>query len=119
MLLYPDVVVVGLDASKFDQHVGTHLLKWEHGIYEHLYPGDGALADILREQLRTRGIILCDDGIIKFRVPGSRCSGDMNTALGNCLIMTAMVITYCRQRSIACSIIDNGDDCLIITSRCN
>jgi len=41
-------------------------------------------------------------------------SGDMNTSLGNCLLMCALVHQYATERHIDCSLANNGDDCVVI-----
>jgi hypothetical protein len=41
-------------------------------------------------------------------------SGDMNTALGNCLLMSAMVWAYLQECGINASLANNGDDCVVI-----
>lgn len=42
-------------------------------------------------------------------------SGDMNTALGNCVIMICMVLAFMRQLGIPhWDMFDDGDDCLLI-----
>jgi len=43
-------------------------------------------------------------------------SGDMNTSLGNCLIMCALVWEYARMRGVPCRLANNGDDCMVIMS---
>jgi len=47
-------------------------------------------------------------------------SGDMNTALGNCLIMCALVYAYCDHVGIKrYSLANNGDDCIVIMEKRN
>lgn len=46
-------------------------------------------------------------------------SGDMNTALGNCIIVSAIYYAYMRHHKIKCSFIDNGDDCGVIVEKSN
>jgi len=41
-------------------------------------------------------------------------SGDMNTALGNCILMIAMVLAMFKALNIIGDILDDGDDCLVI-----
>lgn len=117
--LFGDPVCVGLDASKFDQHISEPMLRWEHSIYASLYHGlaKSDLKKLLAEQLRNKGVVDARDGRVRLDLPASRCSGDMNTALGNCLITTAVVITYLLQHGLHAAIIDNGDDCLLIMER--
>jgi len=44
---------------------------------------------------------------------GRRMSGDMNTALGNCLLMVLMVRAFMREQNIHGEIFDDGDDVLV------
>lgn len=109
-------VAIGLDASRFDQHVSTDALTWEHERYLDYYSGPDkiALRRLLQWQLRTRVWARCRDGLVKYTVPGMRFSGDMNTGLGNCLLMSAMVWTWARKKGVDCELANNGDDCVVI-----
>jgi len=107
-----------IDASRFDQHVSKPLLEWEHSIYRKFYPGDKELAALLKCQLKTHGSISCPDGFIKYTAC-SRCSGDYNTALGNCLLVIGIVVNVLKELHVKADIVDNGDDCLLITERGN
>nr|QKI28846.1 hypothetical protein 2 [Ginkgo biloba tombusvirus] len=109
-------VAVGLDASRFDQHVSADALRWEHGVYLLcFYPSvRKELAKLLSWQVHNRGIARATDGHIKYDVEGCRMSGDMNTALGNCLLMCAMIFAYLAERGITASLANNGDDCVVI-----
>lgn len=109
---YRRPVAVGLDASRFDQHCSMEILKWEHSVYNALYH-DKELQQLLRWQLRNRGWVRCRDGTIKYVTEGCRMSGDMNTALGNCLVMCAMVHAYLGHHGLTASLINNGDDCVL------
>jgi hypothetical protein len=106
-------VAVGIDAVKFDMHVSPQILKWEHKIYEALYYGDSYLAQLLSWQMHNVGMGYCEDGKLYYTVDGKRFSGDLNTALGNCLIMCAMVWTYAYELGIPIKLMNNGDDCVI------
>lgn len=44
-------------------------------------------------------------------------SGDMNTALGNCLLMSCMVWAYKEELGIECSLVNNGDDCVVFMEK--
>jgi len=55
----------------------------------------------------------CADGKVKYHFTGKRCSGDMNTALGNCIIMCAMVWAYAKERGVDIKLMNNGDDCVV------
>lgn len=104
---------IGLDATKFDMHVCASMLKWEHSVYLDLYGGDRELEKLLKWQVHNQGVGRCDDGKLKYKVEGRRFSGDMNTALGNCLIMCAMVYTYAKMRGVEIKLMNNGDDCQV------
>lgn len=105
-------VAVGLDAKRFDQHVSKQALEWEHMVYNNWMPNT-ELRWLLRQQLVNTGVGYCPDGKLKYTVEGCRMSGDMNTSSGNCLLMCAMVWTYCADRHITAKLINNGDDCVV------
>lgn len=111
---------VGLDASRFDQHVNRSLLEWEHMVYMLSYPSDPYLAMLLSWQLRNRGFARTRDGLVSYTVEGGRCSGDMNTALGNCLIMCTAVFELLYEHGLSLvgrskvSLFNNGDDCVLM-----
>lgn len=105
-------VAVGLDATAFDAHVSSNWLRWEHEVYNRLFR-DPKLAQLLTWQIDNRGKSFCPDGKLRYRVDGRRFSGDMNTALGNCLIMCTMVYSYARERGVRINLANNGDDCVV------
>lgn len=115
---FNDPVAVGLDASRFDQHVSQDALKYEHGFYRMFFPYDKRFRDLLHMQLVNRGFARCKDGVAKFRVKGKRMSGDMNTGLGNCLLMCALVYTYVKSIGVSkFRLANNGDDCVLLVER--
>lgn len=116
---FKDPVAVGLDASRFDQHVSEAALRWEHGIYLASVPSGErrTLSRLLRWQLYNKCRGIATDGTIKYRTVGCRMSGDMNTSLGNCLLMCAMVYSYLEERGVVASLANNGDDCVVIMER--
>lgn len=107
-------VAVGLDHSRYDQHISRAILEWEHRVYRHMYH-DKILAGLLKRQLRTKGTILVNDGCLSFTTEGGRCSGDINTGLGNTLMMATMVHQYLLLHGLQyrVKVIFNGDDSLI------
>jgi hypothetical protein len=108
-------VAVGLDASRFDQHVSLDALKWEHSIYPHCFPsGDRAeLRKLLKWQLVNKCVGYTEDGRLKYKKNGTRMSGDMNTSLGNCILMCAMIKQYSLDRGVRTLLANNGDDCVV------
>lgn len=105
-------VAVGLDASRFDQHVSRDALKWEHSVYNAVFRSP-ELARLLRWQLDNRGIARTDGHRVDYSISGCRMSGDINTGMGNCLIMSSIVIAYCQQAGIPFRLANNGDDCVV------
>lgn len=114
---YSDPIAVGLDASRWDQHCSVEALRFEHSIYESLFPGDKYLKWLLSLQIVNQGIGLAKDGGIRYTVHGCRMSGDVNTSLGNCLLMCGLVMSYARERGITLSLANNGDDCVVVMER--
>lgn len=116
---FSDPVAVGLDASRFDQHVRPEMLKWEHSVYTQCFQKDtrDRLRWLLRGQVHNKCFLQADDGRLKYRVHGSRMSGDMNTALGNCLIMCALVHRLAQERGVTVRLANNGDDCVVYMER--
>lgn len=116
---FRDPVAVGLDASRFDQHVSTSALEWEHSVYTGCFHGNDrtTLRRLLQWQLENKGFASASNGKIKYAVRGCRMSGDMNTALGNCLLMCALVWLYLQERGLLGKLVNNGDDCVVILER--
>lgn len=116
---FSDPVAVGLDAEKFDAHVTVKALMYEHSFYKELFPGSKQLHRLLRWQLRNKGVAYTTDGKVKFEIKGTRSSGDLNTSLGNCLIMCGSVHAYAAHRHVDVELANNGDDCVIIMEKSN
>lgn len=117
---FNDPVAVGFDATRFDQHVSQAMLRWEHSVYALFFHGHDKeeLNALMREQLRVQATMYLKDGRIKYATKGTRCSGHMNTGMGNCLIMVAMTAGFCKTLNIKkFKIINNGDDCVLIVER--
>jgi hypothetical protein len=70
---------------------------------------DPWFAELLSYQLKNYGV---SSKGIKYVALGKRMSGDMNTALGNCLLMILMVSTFMGGHDY--DLLDDGDDCLLI-----
>ncbi len=106
---------IGLDASRFDQHVSKQALQFEHSCYLAMCPMHTRrwLRTLLSWQLVNRGYARAADGVVKYEVEGRRMSGDMNTGLGNCLLMCAMVHAYAKHAGVRVRLANNGDDCMV------
>jgi hypothetical protein len=113
---FHDPVVVQLDASRFDQHVNIYLLELEHWIYKQsIEPTnqDGEkLSHLLSKQLhnlfKIRGR---NGGKADVEVKGVRMSGDMNTSLGNVLVMCMLMFCFREALPFIFKLLNDGDDC--------
>lgn len=114
---FEEPVAIGMDASRFDQHVSHDCLRFEHSVYLSCFNSPDELRKLLRGQLVNEGKAVCGEAVIKYKVQGNRMSGDMNTALGNCLIMCGLVYSYCNNKGIKHDLIDNGDDATVFIER--
>jgi len=108
---FDNPVCFTLDASRFDQHCSRELLQIEHAIYARAIP-ELEFQRLLSYQLDNRGTTSAG---IRYKARGKRMSGDMNTALGNCVLMVLMVSAAMRGKKYA--ILDDGDDILLFTER--
>lgn len=107
-------VAVGQDFSKFDQHISRQALEYEHGVYLSMYGNDNELQRLLGWQLHNRCYADARDGKVKYTTDGGRMSGDMNTAMGNCIISAALLWAYADEKGIRIKAIVDGDDSVAI-----
>lgn len=110
---FKNPVCVTLDGSRFDQHVDAEVLKIEHSVYL-ACNSDPELGRLLQVQLRNR--VTTARGY-KYKTYGKRMSGDMNTALGNCVIMVCAAQAFARHLQLTAEVFDDGDDVLLLFER--
>jgi hypothetical protein len=110
-------VMVSIDAKRFDQHCSLELLEIEHAFYLRAN-NSKEFAKLLSWQLHNRGTTTRG---YKYAARGKRMSGDMNTGLGNCLLMVAMISTFINvhmrphiEGKLHWDMLDDGDDAIII-----
>jgi len=109
-------VAFGLDASRFDQHVSVDALKFEHSVYNSVFRS-AELAKLLSWQLNNKGFGRIGEQCAKYTVDGCRMSGDINTGMGNCLIMSLIVLAYFEAVGVAAKLSNNGDDCVVFCDK--
>lgn len=135
---FKDPVAVGLDAKKFDMHVSKEALRYEHCWYlaaymrcsiekaMAFYDQNGnmgcsgtveRLRWLLKQQLRNVGQARFQDGRLRFAMEGTRSSGDLNTSLGNCVLMCAMIHSLTVRLGVRAALANNGDDCVLFLER--
>lgn len=118
--MFRDPVAVGLDASRFDQHVSLEALRWEHLIYVKCFrqrKHAERLKNLLKYQEINRATGYASDGKLKYTVKGTRMSGDMNTSLGNCVLMCSMIKSYLLHKGVEGQLANNGDDCVVFLEK--
>lgn len=118
--MFHSPVAVGLDASRFDQHVSKSALQFEHSVYLDCFRSKkhkSKLNGILQYQLHNKCSGFVEDGKLKYEVVGTRMSGDMNTSLGNCVLMCVMVKAYALHCGINLQLANNGDDCVVFMEK--
>lgn len=107
-------VALSFDLSRWDMHVSEEMIKVAHEMYRSLIK-DPWFEQLMQAQLRNHGFTT--QGIM-YKVRGCVMSGDMTTALGNCLLVTLIVLTYIRQQPQAMQskihLVDDGDDHVLI-----
>lgn len=114
--MFKHPVAVGLDASRFDQHVSVDALRFEHRTYLDCFKRKvhkDKLNRLLELQLQNHCTGYAEDGQLKYTINGTRMSGDMNTSLGNCILMVCMIHAYLDARGIKGQLANNGDDCVV------
>lgn len=120
---YHDPVSIGLDAARFDQHINEDLLQLEHALYLKLFGnvegpvGDVKLSTLLKWQRRNTCVWSDKENRVQYKTKGCRMSGDMNTSLGNIVIMTMLWAVFQRETSYRFHMLNDGDDSCIVCSR--
>ncbi len=118
--MFDNPIAIGLDASRFDQHVSIEALKFEHKIYLDCFPEKkhkARLRKLLNCQLRNRCNGYTPDGRLAYVTEGTRMSGDMNTSLGNTLLMCGMIWSFAKSKNVNIQLANNGDDCVIFMEK--
>jgi len=76
------------------------------------------LAELLSWQLTNHCYGYCKDGKLRYKVDGCRMSGDMNTGIGNCILMCLMIRACMKSLGVPkYSLANNGDDCVLMFDR--
>lgn len=109
--MFKEPIILTFDAKRFDKHVSVEQLKLEHQVYLHCY-NSHHLARLLSWQLQNHGRTR---NRLHYVTEGKRMSGDMNTALGNCIIVISMFLGHiCATNIQHFEMLDDGDDILIL-----
>lgn len=104
-------VVFSLDCSRWDQHVTRKLLRLEHEVYAKMC-NDPVFLHLLGWQMVNKGYSSLG---LRYVADARRMSGDMNTALGNVVLMLIMILTAMTELRVAkWDTLDDGDDALLM-----
>lgn len=116
---FRDPVYLLLDHSRFDSFVYEWLLKHEHKHYLHAYRGNPEALKILKQLLKQQIINrLRSRHGVKYKLRGTRLSGDFNTGLGNTVINEEMFESILADWGIELfELLLDGDDSVIIIER--
>lgn len=113
---FNDPVCISVDAVAFDRHVREYQLDSLDRMYESLFPGDSEFKTALRYRLGNTSFTTRHG--IKYIPEPQRMSGDMDTSIGNCLLVAMMiehVMMSLRIRKF--DMFNDGDDTLILVER--
>lgn len=119
--LYIKPMCISYDMKRFDQHVSMAAMsECEHKLYNKI-SGDPELKRMLIMQLVNHGVARLRDGTVEYTIGGNRMSGDMNTALGNVILLCAIVYSFLDSIGLlnGVSLVDDGDDFIFITEKSN
>lgn len=116
--LFDEPCYVGLDAKRWDQHMGERVLTVEHGVYLAMFSGDSHLQRLLSLQLNNKIRMSCTEGDVYVTHRGARMSGDFNTGVGNCMVACLVFWSVARLLGLRkFRFVNNGDDCGIFLER--
>lgn len=107
-----------LDASRFDQHVSREMLDWENHIEEAICGDRNRLKYLNHLRRSDKCYFLCQEGTICYRSRGCRKSGDMDTAMANCMTMCAMTWSFMKAIGVSkYEYANDGDDGVLIVEK--
>jgi len=117
-------VAFSIDAKRWDQHVWAEMLRLEHGLYLSVFKNHadiGLLQWLLDHQINNVGVANVGRasrssriGTIRWHRRGGRSSGDMNTAVGNVVLVCVILYYIWVHVKFDFEIFDDGDDCVLI-----
>lgn len=113
---FVDPVFVGGDITKLDMHIGVEALGLEHSVYNYVFKSR-KLERLLRWQLQNKGRAYFKDGVVSFKMKGTRSSGDINTSTGNVIIVCSVIWVAVVELGLDCELVNNGDDFGLIFER--
>lgn len=116
---FKNPVGVALDASRFDLHVSVDALKFTDSLYMGCFHREylPVLEFILSRRHFTRGMAKCKESWYNYAKEGGRCSGDVDTSLGNVCIMLAVSVKIAMRMRCHIELVNDGDDQIFIVEK--
>nr|QTJ63691.1 RNA-dependent RNA polymerase [Dipteran tombus-related virus] len=102
-----------LDHKVFDAHITVEMLKLIHNFYLSCYANNPELLLLCKRTISNRAYGRHGE---KYKIRGTRMSGDVDTSFGNCLLNYYILRSCLADLGIECEIIVNGDDSIIFTN---
>jgi len=111
--VFADPVYLLLDQTNWDSHVNSTLLEYEHQLYLSKCPNK-YFAFLLNMQKHNKG---GTRNGTRFSTKATRMSGDMNTALGNCVVNYGLLYTWAKEAKLRCCFYIDGDDSVVVMEK--
>jgi hypothetical protein len=110
---FQEPVCFTLDCARFDRHVTKEQLLESYAFFRHLLPSEHRQQ--FNELCKLKKEIVTRIFLSQYR----RCTGEMDTSVGNCVIMTSIIMGIMRLYfpTIKYDLCDEGDDCLVFMER--
>jgi len=119
--MFGDPVCLITDMSRFDQHCTPSALRWVQWMCVRSLRKTGAdiklFERLFRATINTRGMVLCDNGVINYSIEGTLNSGLSSTSLCGVTIVCFLLRSYCLSVGVRHQLISAGDDTNIIIER--
>lgn len=118
---FSDPVCLVTDMSRFDQHCSVDALNWVRDLCCQALRKGGADVRYFRRlwamTVHSRGAVLCDDGLVKYKVDGTLNSGLSSTSLVGVTLVCLILRAYCMSVGVRHQLISAGDDTNIIIEK--
>jgi len=112
-----DPVSFDVDVEKMDRSTSAEMLRWTHQFVTSCFEDSSEIDFLLRQQLRVRTRVQCDDGHLTYAVDGTLTSGQMNTSLVGVTMISGCMYSLFDKLGIRYRFVDAGDDCTVIVER--
>lgn len=102
------------DHTTFDAYVTPEMLRLSHRFYARCFQQNPELLKLSKRTINNRATTRNGE---RYRVHGTRMSGDVDTSFGNCIINYYILRSLLADLHIDGDAIVNGDDFILFTNR--